>query len=419
MNKSLNVVVAVAVVVVIFSSCSSVLLAQADGPGMVGPLVGHTTDTSATLWMYAPNNAKVEVAYRETAVKIHERRSPFTPVADPASQGASRPFKVTLTKLRNNHSYDYRIFVNGKLLQENNWTFKTAPVANKPAKFKIGLTSCMRIGKPLTSWKIFEKAAPDLHLTVGDTHYADSTNPKKQWQHHVQYRKVPQFASVIRRFPTYSIWDDHDYGPNNSDGTAKGKENSLKGWNQFWANPKSGTSTTPGAFYTFHWGDVQVFMVDSRYHRSPDKAPDDKNKRMIGDAQFKWLIDGLTKSKAKFKVIASGSTLNHSGNDGWRIYTHARHRFFDAIKKHRIGGVVYMAGDIHRSLVWEHHESKRVGYPLVEVISSGIANSKTLSFATVEFDTTKPDPTMQVRITQGDGKTSTDKTWKLSDLQVK
>ena len=69
-----------------------------------------------------------------------------------------------------------------------------------------------------------------------------------------------------------------------------------------------------------------------------------------------------------------------------------------------------------RSHVWTHPESDRVGYPLIEVVSSGVANSKTLSFATVDFDTTADDPTVQVRIIHGDGKTHADKTWKLSDL---
>lgn len=394
-------------------------LAQAEGPHVAGPLVGHTTDTTSMLWMYAPRGSKVEIAYRETAVKIGERRQAFEAVKAPTGKTEGQPYKVTLTNLRTNQSYDYRVFVDGKELGDGNWQFKTAPAANKAAAFKLVLTSCMKIKQPTGSWNLLLKQSPSLHLTVGDTHYADTTRPTIQWQHHVRYRQVPEFARVLRTVPTYSIWDDHDYGPNNSDGTAKGKENSLKGWGQFWGNPMLGTKETPGAFFKFSWADVEFFIVDGRYHRSPDKVEDDENKRMLGDAQFKWLLNGLKTSKAPFKVIASGSTLNHSSKDGWRIYTHSRHRLFDAIKKHRIGGVVYMSGDIHQSLVWEHHESDRVGYPLVEVISSGIANSKTLSFAAIEFDTTKSDPTMQVRIIRGDGKTHTDKTWKASQLQVK
>ncbi len=277
----------------------------------------------------------------------------------------------------------------------------------------------MKIGQPQASWYLLLAQQPDIHLTVGDTHYADTTDHTVQWKHHVTYRRQKEFATVLRNVPTYAIWDDHDYGPNNSDGTAEGKERSLAGWKQAWANPALGTPDTPGAFFKFSHGDVDFFMVDSRYHRSPDKVPDDDEKRMLGDAQFSWLLDGLRRSKARFKVIVSGSTLNHSKVDGWRIYTFSRHRLFDALKKHRISGVMYMSGDIHNSLVWEHHESDRVGYPLVEVISSGVANSKTLSFATIDFDTTRQDPTARVRIVYGDGTIRADKTWKLSQLSPK
>ena len=166
----------------------------------------------------------------------------------------------------------------------------------------------------------------------------------------------------------------------------------------------------------FQRGEVEFFMVDGRYHRSPDNAPDDEKKRMLGDEQFAWLLDGLKASKAKFKVIASGSTLQHSKVDGWRIYTFSRHRLFDSLKEHGISGVVYCSGDIHNSMVVVHPESERVGYPLVEVISSGVANSKNLSFATLDFDTTLADPTMKVRLVQKDGTVSEEKEWSLSQL---
>ncbi|MEJ6523869.1 MAG: alkaline phosphatase D family protein, partial [Opitutales bacterium] len=144
-----------------------------------------------------------------------------------------------------------------------------------------------------------------------------------------------------------------------------------------------------------------------------------EKKRMLGDAQFEWLINGLKNSKARFKMIISGSTLHHSKVDGWRIYTFSRHRLFDAIKENEISGAMYVSGDVHQSLVWEHHESDRVGYPMIEIVSSGITNGRDLSFATVDFDTTLEDPTVRVRIIYGDGKVHTDKTWKLSQLGSK
>jgi alkaline phosphatase D len=385
--------------------------------GIAGPLVGAIKPDRVTLWMFAPAESECKYTYHsDNSDSPKSGNGQITAVPTPAAEGPGRPFKSVIEGLSPNTRYHYTITVNGK--SDPAWTgsFKTAPTAGKPALFRLALTSCMKIGQPQASWYLLLAQQPDIHLTVGDTHYADTTDPTVQLKHHVAYRRQKEFATVLRNTPTYAIWDDHDYGPNNSDGTIKGKERSLAGWKQVWANPVLGTPDTPGAFFKFSYGDVDFFMVDSRYHRSPDKAPDDDEKRMLGDAQFTWLMDGLKNSKARFKVIVSGSTLHHSKVDGWRIYTFSRHRLFDALKEHRISGVMYMSGDIHNSLVWEHHESERVGYPLVEVISSGIANSRTLSFATVDFDTTRQDPTARVRIVYGDGTIRADKTWKLSQL---
>lgn len=387
-------------------------------PATAGPLVGHTTPTSTSLWMYAQRGAKVEAIFRKGS-DGEEQRAAFAAIDKPAGEIEGAVYKLTLDGLDPDTRYRYRIAIDGEESADHAASFKTAPAEGKASKFRIAVTSCMKHGQKQGSWTLLLNEQPDMHITLGDTQYSDTTNPSVQWRHHLRYRAVKEFAAVNRNVPTYAMWDDHDYGPNNSDGTAKGKEKSLAGWAQIWANPPQGTDDTPGAFYSYTWGEVEFFMVDGRYHRSPDKHKDDADKRMLGDAQFAWLVDGLKNSKAKFKVIASGSTLEHSKNDGWRLYTFSRHRLLDALKKHNISGVMYLSGDVHESYIREHHESDRVGYPLVEVISSGVANSKTLSFATVDFDTQAADPAVRVRIIHGDGKTHDDKTWKLSGLQVK
>jgi len=388
--------------------------------GIAGPLVGAIEPDRVTLWMFAPAEAQCKYTYHSDSSDSHKSgQGQMSAVSNPAGEGPGLPFKSVVQGLSPDTLYHFEITVGGKSDPAWSGSFKTAPAVGKPAAFRLALTSCMKIGQPQASWYLLLAQQPDIHLTVGDTHYADTTDPTVQWKHHVAYRRQKEFATVLRNVPTYAIWDDHDYGPNNSDGTAKGKERSLAGWKQVWANPTLGTPDIPGAFFKFSHGDVDFFMVDSRYHRSPDKAPDDDRKRMLGDAQFSWLLEGLRNSKARFKVIVSGSTLNHSKADGWRIYTFSRHRLFDALKKHAISGVMYMSGDIHSSLVWEHHESDRIGYPLVEVISSGVAYSRTLSFATVDFDTTREDPIARVRIVYGDGTIRADKTWKLSQLVPK
>ena len=368
--------------------------------------------------MYAPLNSKCTYSYHaEGASGTDKKTGDLKAIPNQAAKGMGQIFKSTVVGLLSNTDYHYQVSVDGKSEPDWKGSFKTAPVEGKSTAFRMAITSCMKIGRPQGSWNLLLAEQPDFHLTVGDTHYADTTNPTVQLKHHVTYRRVKEFANVLRQVPTYAIWDDHDYGPNNSDGTAKGKEFSLAGWKQAWPNPASGTSDTPGAFFKFSRGDVDFFVVDGRYHRSPNELPDDDKKRKLGDAQFEWLLDGLKNSKARFKIIASGSVLHHSKVDGWRIFTFSRHRLFDAIKKHKISGVMYIGGDMHQSLVWQHHESDRVGYPMIEIMSSGITNGKDLSFATIDFDTSVDDPTARVRIIYGKGeKVHTDKTWKLSQL---
>ncbi|MCH7225174.1 alkaline phosphatase D family protein [Haloferula sp. A504] len=397
-------------------SLGTVLVAVADSGKVAGPLVGHVETKSAGLWMYLPDKAEGVVRFWEEGTDGGRQEVKLVGFDAPATTLPGQATTATLSGLRADTRYAYEVLVNGKGNPAWKGGFETPGAVGEPAAFRMALTSCMKFGQPQASWYLLLAQQPDLHLTVGDTHYADTTDPNGQLEHHLRYRREPFVATVHRQVPTYSIWDDHDYGPNDSDGTAEGKERSLAGWKQFWMNPGAGTPETPGAFYKFTRGEVEFFVVDGRYHRSPDKAPDDDRKRMLGDAQFEWLMDGLKNSKAKFKVIASGSTLHHSKGDGWRIYTFSRHRLFDGIRENKVSGVMYMSGDIHASTIAVHHESERVGYPLVEVISSGIANSGSLSFATIDFDTTVADATARVRIVYGDGTVREDRTWKLSEL---
>ena len=387
-------------------------------PEIAGPITGDVRANQATLWMYAPSKSKCTFSYlAEGSSKKINKTGNLTALSNQAAKVPGQIFKSTINGLAPDTRYQYQVSINGKADPKWKGSFKTAPVEGTSTAFRMAITSCMHIKRAQRSWNLLLEEQPDLHLTVGDTHYADTTDPTIQLQHHLAYRRKKEFANVLRQVPTYAIWDDHDYGPNNSDGTAEGKEFSLAGWKQAWPNPPSGTSKTPGAFFKFSRGDVDFFVVDGRYHRSPNELPDDDKKRMLGDAQFEWLLNGLKNSKAKFKIIASGSVLEHSKVDGWRIFTFSRHRLFDAIKEHKISGVMYIGGDMHKSLVWQHHESDRVGYPMIEIMSSGITNGKDLSFATIDFDTTVADPTARVRIIYGRGeKINTDKTWKLSQL---
>lgn len=55
-------------------------------------------------------------------------------------------------------------------------------------------------------------------------------------------------------------------------------------------NPKTFVNES---YYTFDHGDASFFVLDTRKYRSPNSAPDDSSKTMLGAAQkahfFEWL----------------------------------------------------------------------------------------------------------------------------------
>jgi alkaline phosphatase D len=397
--------------------CAASAQQSAPADTLVGPMVGAVTETEAWLWAYAGKGAKLQVRYRRAA----QSGGKWTTLEMPAPAEHHYAGKVLLTGLEPNTAYRYEVLCNGQTNPNWSGTFTTAPPRGKPVRFTMAFSSCMRPDRypKQPAWDNMLALKPSFHLLLGDNVYADTTDREKLWAAHLQQRRVPEFANLIRQTPTYAMWDDHDYGPNNSDGTAKGKQDSLRAFTELFCNPAAGTKETAGAFYRFSWGDVDFFVLDGRYHRSPNNAPNDETKRMLGDAQFAWLVDGLKSSRAKFKVLASGSTMIRA-TDSWALFDFERKRLFKAIMDNKIGGVIYLSGDLHRCLVVAHPPQVTGGYPIYEFISSGIANSPPQGFMTLQFDTTAEDPTLSFRIHNLDGKpTLFDGKIKWSDLQVK
>lgn len=382
---------------------------------LIGPMVGQVTDRSAQIWAFESAHAKIEV-------RFHPEGSPDGArlVAMSTREEENFASRALLEGLTAQTAYAYQLLVNGRTEPVWQGRFTTAPGSGRASRFSVGVSSCMHAEKqPVqSSWYLMLAQNPALHLLLGDNVYADTTDREMLWAKHLQQRSVSEFAAVMRNVPTYAIWDDHDFGPNNSDGTEPGKAMSLRTFSELFALPTLGTPETPGAYYKFSWGDVDFFMLDGRYHRSPNAAPDDDQKRLLGDGQMRWLEEQLIASRAKFKILACGSTLKLSPNDGWRLFSFERKRLFKAIMGNRVSGVLFLSGDVHLCTLQTHGADETGGYPLLELISSGIANSTTRGFAMLDFDTTLLDPIVRLRIIHGDATTRLDRTVRLSELRV-
>jgi alkaline phosphatase D len=311
-----------------------------------GPLVGHVTPTSVRLWAKASNQATLGFKLSKSA-DLADGRIVEGPALDEA---ASFTGQAEASDLQPATRYYYVPLLNGdEALPRPYPSFVTAP--DGPAKLRIAFGSCVGARDYHAAAAFGEMSARggfDLFLMLGDNHYANTTRRDLLRDYYFMHRKVAGFEQIVRQTPTYAIWDDHDFGPNNSDGTTPGKADSLAVFQQWWANPSYGEPNNPGCYYRFTNSAIDFFMLDVRYYRTPNKTPDDGTKTMLGERQLAWLKHELSDSRAKFKIIASGSEWQTMTQpDCWSSFARERQEIFDHITKNNIEGIVLLSGDRH------------------------------------------------------------------------
>ena len=111
-----------------------------------------------------------------------------------------------------------------------------------------------------------------------------------------------------------------------------------------------GINGKPGLRNQFSFNDVDFFLLDNRYYRSPNKRKTGK-RQILGDEQIEWLIDALINSKASFKFVAVGGQFlspaavyeNHA------TFPEERQKIIDLIDQEEIKNVVFLTGDRHKT----------------------------------------------------------------------
>ncbi|KAJ1963538.1 hypothetical protein IWQ62_003183, partial [Dispira parvispora] len=111
------------------------------------------------------------------------------------------------------------------------------------------------------------------------------------------------------------------------------------------------------SFFTFEYGDVAFFVMDTRRYRSPDRDPDTVNKTMLGSVQKQYLHDWLTRVNHThaFKMIASSVPLTRNwvlgdGDvDTWAGFLTERSEILRWVKN--VPNVVFLSGDRHEVAV--------------------------------------------------------------------
>jgi len=189
----------------------------------------------------------------------------------------------------------------------------------------------------------------NLTLFLGDFPYTASGAKDEVREGHRELRDIIGFGQLTSSTPTYGIYDDHDFGPNDCDGTHENADEALEAFKEYWPNPSYGLPNDKGNYCSFVVGDVEFFLLDGRY---PARK---MQNTMLGEIQLKWLCDGLKNSKNRYKVLVSGTQFGRAKADGWagRFYLGERDELFSFISENGINGVIGISGDVHRSDIYK------------------------------------------------------------------
>jgi alkaline phosphatase D len=381
-----------------------------------GPMPGCVTDRSAKFWVRTASVAQVEVLVSRT----QGAGSPIRSTPAWTSRKSDFTTVVEVDGLDRNTIYRYDILVNGQpMLAPKFPAFRTFPAPLSKARFQVAFGGgAGYVPAHERMWTTIASFTPLAFLFLGDNVYHDTpTIPAIQRYCYYRRQSRPEFRRFIASTAIYAVWDDHDFGTNDCIPGPKIDDPPWKMpvWRIFcrnWANPYyGGGEKAPGCWFHFTIGDVDFFMTDSRFYRT---HPRKENPTLLGPVQKQWLLERLKASKATFKVLANGVPwalgTKPGSLDTWEGFKDEREEIFSCIAKNRIGGVVLLSADRHRSDVWKI--KRDVGYTLHEFESSRLTNQHVhgrmpgaafsynakQSFGLLTFDTKKRDPEVTYEI---------------------
>ena len=226
----------------------------------------------------------------------------------------------------------------------------------------------------------------DLLIPCVRRHEGDeSTSLENYRQRYAQYKLDFNLQLAHAAAPWYVTWDDHEI-VNNWVGD-------HEGWNKtppeyfllrraaaaqaFYENMPLRRGAWPKGpeiqlYRRYAYGGLMdLHFLDTRQYRSPQPCGDgfepvcadidDPKATVLGDAQERWLLDGLRGSRARWNVLAQQVMMMSMDRaeddrvllnmDTWAGYAPATRRLLKALQERRKADVVVLSGDEHQNIV--------------------------------------------------------------------
>ena len=250
--------------------------------------------------------------------------------------------------------------------------------------FCAGSCADLRTDESESIFLTIAKEEKQFFLWLGDNLYFK----KPDWQNESTMRDaymkrfqgdaVQMLLSSSRQL---AIYDDHDYGPNDSDSSFAGKRESAQVFAEFWLE----TPTQVDRYHDIRWseryGDVLMVGLDDRAHRGPVGTV------ILGKEQMAWLAGQLDANKdASIVFIAVGSQVLNEAEvfENYSRFPAERDELLALCARAEMP-VVFLTGDRHHGEI----SQKRVNGTLLTEITASPLTSTTHSPSADELKANK------------------------------
>ena len=383
----------------LFTAAAPFVLRAQPKPPEFGLMAGDVSPGRALIWSRATAESRLIVEWNGRRIK--------GPVCSAASDFTGR---VQLTGLPPGENISYQVRFedrDGRLSPPLRGSFRT-PAVNRDIKF---FWSGDTVGQGwginpawggLRMYETMRRLQPDFFLHSGDTIYADGPIQSEVklrdgslWKNIVTEAKAKPAATLadfrgcyqynlldenVRRFhsevPQVWQWDDHEVKNNWSDQTDPLIAPARQAFREY-----APIDTRSRIYRRIPYSPLlEVFVIDLRSYRALNnynlQSTESPETAYFGKPQLAWLIDGLKRSRATWKVIASDMPIGLIVPDGKDAQGRAKFEnsantngpaagreleiahLLRAIKQANVRNTVWLTADVHYTAAHHYHPDR-------------------------------------------------------------
>jgi alkaline phosphatase D len=295
---------------------------------------------------------------KSAQLRLLDSGTTLTPVlTEPLADGTLHRFVIPGLKPDTAYPYTLVDATTGTSLDDEARSFRTFPTTGTPASFRFAVGSCAKgMNSPVFAAATHQGARFFVH--TGDFHYYDIAENRVEAfrRAYDTHLSAPRLRAMLATVPLIYQWDDHDFGPNDSNRTSPSREASRQNYRELVPHyPLSvilkSDAQSGSTDQAFSVGRVRFILSDLRSERDP------VGRRMMSAQQDAWLRGQFIAARdTGHALIFWVSSVPWNGTpsdaDRWQGYTKHRAEIADFIKANGLDGkVAILSGDAYMTAI--------------------------------------------------------------------